>query len=90
MKLSVWRATNNYTQKDVAKVVGVDSTMVSKYERGLAKPTIFHLAIIHRLTNKQVTVEDFLYGDETSKVNSVNYKSPKNTLYSGPSKTRSS
>ena len=50
------------TQKQVADAVGIDHTMVSKYERKLAKPTLHHLAIIHKLTNRQVTVEDFLYG----------------------------
>ena len=64
MKLSCWRRHNKMTQKQVADAVGVDHTMVSKYERKLAKPTLDHLAIIHKLTNRQVTVEDFLYGTD--------------------------
>ena len=80
MKLSSWRKDNSVTQKQVAAVIGVDYTMISKYERRLAKPTLYHLALIHKLTNKQVTVEDFLYEDERIAVASNNCQSPKSSL----------
>lgn len=87
MDLRSWRRLNGFTQKQVAAVIGVDSTMISQYERKLAKPTLFHLAIIHTLTDRQVTVEDFLYGDEGSKVRSVDYPSSKNSIQSYPGST---
>jgi transcriptional regulator with XRE-family HTH domain len=84
MKLSDWRKQSGFTQKDVADAVGIDATMVSKYERELAKPTVFHLAIIQKITNNIVTVEDFLYGDEKAEVDKIDNKAPEASVYSDP------
>jgi len=83
MKLSSWRKDNSITQKQVAAVIGVDTTMISKYERALAKPTLYHLALIHKLTNNQVTVEDFLYADEKAAVAENNCRPSENPVSSG-------
>lgn len=39
MKLKEIRKTKGYTQKELAEIVGVDTSSISKYEKGVAEPS---------------------------------------------------
>ncbi len=44
--LKTWRKKNNYSQSQLAKVLGVASLSVSRWERGVREiPSFLHLAL---------------------------------------------
>lgn len=47
-ELKAWRAKNGYSQSQLARVLGVDTMTVSRWETGLREPPSFlHLALAH-------------------------------------------
>jgi transcriptional regulator with XRE-family HTH domain len=46
-ELIKWRSSNNYSQSQLARALGVDVMTVSRWERGLRKkiPSFLHLAL---------------------------------------------
>ena len=42
-----WRSSNNYSQSQLARALGVDTMTVSRWERGVRKkiPSFLHLAL---------------------------------------------
>jgi transcriptional regulator with XRE-family HTH domain len=39
VKLKELRKTKGYTQKELAEIIGVDTSSISKYEKGVAEPS---------------------------------------------------
>jgi len=66
MTLKDFRDKNNITQKQVADLLGVDVTTVSRYERevGKIRPGLKSLYLLGLISKNQITVTDFLTPDE--------------------------
>lgn len=60
MKLDQWMTENGVSDLDLAARVGRDRTVISKLRKGQIGPSIEVLGAITRLSDGQVTVEDFL------------------------------
>lgn len=60
MKLEEWMQNNSVSDADLAGRVGRDRTIISKLRKGQIKPSIKVLLAITRLTDGQVTIEDFM------------------------------
>ena len=67
--LSLWRQRKGLTQTQLSDKSGIDSNMISRYERGTATPT---LETVKRLAlGLEITVDDLLNGPRDDKVELV-------------------
>ena len=60
MQLSAWRKLRKLGQLDVAEKLGVIVLTVSRWERGVRVPTSKHQFEIFKLTNGEVTPNDWM------------------------------
>ncbi len=57
MKLKEIRKAKGYTQKELAEIVGVDTSSISKYEKGVAEPSY---VVLKKLANALgVSIDSF-------------------------------
>ena len=59
MKLKDYRKQQCLTQMQLAKLLDIDDTTVSKLESSTVKPSMMLLQKIMKVTNKAVTAEEF-------------------------------
>lgn len=59
MKLKDYRKQKHLTQMQLAKLLDIDDTTVSKLESGTVQPSMALLQKIMKVTNKAVTAEEF-------------------------------
>jgi len=59
MKLRDWRKANQYTQKEAAAAFGVTPAYLSMLETGAKVPSIPLASTIDKVTEGQVTANDF-------------------------------
>jgi len=60
MQLSAWRKSHKLGQLDVAERLGVIGLTVSRWERGVRVPTAKYQIEIFKLTNGEVTPNDWM------------------------------
>ena len=60
MKLEEWMHENKVSDADLAGRVGRDRTIISKLRKGQIKPSLEVLVAVTRITEGQVTVNDFM------------------------------
>lgn len=60
MKLQTYLTKHGIADPEFAKKIGKDRSLVSKYRRGKAKPSIDVIAKIEAATSRAVTFRDFV------------------------------
>jgi transcriptional regulator with XRE-family HTH domain len=60
MTLLEWRRKQKLSQESVALSIGVDQSLLSKWERGLITPTLHHAQSIISATQGKVTLADLV------------------------------
>jgi transcriptional regulator with XRE-family HTH domain len=60
MTLLEWRRKQKLTQESVAHSLGVEQSLLSKWERGLVAPTIRHAQRIIAATHGKVSLADLV------------------------------
>lgn len=68
--ISKLRKENNLTQKQLANMLGIMDTSVSKWERGINAPDISYLTDLSKIFN--VTIQELLNGERTYKKKNIN------------------
>lgn len=59
MQLLDWMKRENYTYRRLQDETGIDHTLLFKYAKGERKPKLKNIVILAKITNGQVSVEDF-------------------------------
>jgi transcriptional regulator with XRE-family HTH domain len=60
MTLKEWLNKNKVSQKTIAAQLNMDTARLSRIVNGRENPTLFQADEIYRLTNKKVTLQDWL------------------------------
>ena len=69
-KLKLYREKHNMTQKEVAKILGVEPGTISKYELGMIEPNIESIKKLAEIFN--VTIDELLKDEEKFDITKVN------------------